>query len=126
MFTMKLTGMDALKRQCAVLNAINTANSKMQKEFHARAKEIADDMQRRAPLGPTGNLRRSIHAHKYKAVSIVAVDRIIAPHAGLVEFGSSARPRSGVMPAHPYFRPAIDAAKGVKDIIEKNILEAVK
>ena len=36
-------------------------------------------------------------------VAIAAVDRKIAPHAWIIEFGSSRAP------AHPYLRPAIDA-----------------
>jgi HK97 gp10 family phage protein len=46
---------------------------------------------------------------------MVAIDRKKAPHAGLVEKGTKARftksgAARGVMPAHPYFRPAVDAA----------------
>ena len=74
-----------------------------------QAQMIADDARDRAPLGPTGNLKRSLHARllddklRFPKVAIAAVDRRIAPHGGLVEFGTSRAP------AHPYFRPAVDA-----------------
>jgi HK97 gp10 family phage protein len=50
-----------------------------------------------------------------KITVMVTVDRKKAPHAGLVELGTKARftkagAYRGVMPAHPYFRPAVDVA----------------
>jgi len=121
MFTFKLMGVDLMRKQTKALAAA-VASAEMQKQFYQIAQGMADDMTARAPRGPTGNLRRSIHAQQYTGagVSIVAVDRRIAPHAGLVEFGTSK------MSAQPFFRPVVDAAKGVKGIIEKQILKAAK
>jgi HK97 gp10 family phage protein len=75
----------------------------------AQAKVIAEDARDRAPRGPTGNLKRSLHAKLLPGgppVAIAAVDRKIAPHAHLVEFGTVK------MSARPYFRPAADAHMG--------------
>lgn len=87
-----------------------------------KAKVIAEDAKNRAPLGPTGNLKRSLHARLLDKrgdnprVAIAAVDRKIAPHGGLVEFGTSK------MSARPYFRPAVDAHKeGITKDIKKRI-----
>lgn len=76
-----------------------------------KAKAIAEDARSRAPLGPTGNLKRSLVARLLDKrgdnprVAVAAVDRKIAPHAHFLEFGTSR------MPAHPFFRPAVDAHK---------------
>ena len=94
------------------------------------------DAQRRAPLGKSGKLRRSIHVDvsKYRHPrTYVAVDIKLAPYAYLVEYGHQVRtPRgflsrrkgatvAGQMSGHafigplqfvqarPYFRPAITA-----------------
>ena len=50
-------------------------------------------------------------------VSIAAVDRKIAPHAHLVEFGTSKAK------AHPYFRPAFNA---MKERVKQVIIAALK
>jgi len=95
-----------------------------------QAQVIAEDARSRAPLGPTGNLKRSLHARmledrpNFPKVAIAAVDRKIAPHAHLIEFGTSR------MSARPFFRPAVDAHSnkvisnikaGVKKLIEKAV-----
>lgn len=95
---------------------------------------IAKDAKRRAPQGPTGNLKRGIVARQDKVTSMsinkgvayVGVDYNIAPHAHLVEYGA----RGGEMPAKPFMRPAIEAKKGeavtalendIKDRITKKL-----
>jgi len=93
-----------------------------------QAQVIAEDARNRAPLGPTGNLKRSLHARmlgdrpNFPKVAIAAVDRRIAPHAHLIEFGTSK------MSARPFFRPAVDAhaskvisniKDGAKKLVEK-------
>lgn len=95
-----------------------------------QAQMIAEDARNRAPLGPTGNLKRSLHARmlgkklRYPQMAIAAVDRKIAPHAHLIEFGTSR------MSARPFFRPAVDAyadkvlsniKNGVKNLVEKAV-----
>jgi len=95
-----------------------------------QAEIIAEDARNRAPLGPTGNLKRSLHAEllpektRFPTVAIAAVDRKIAPHAHLIEFGTSK------MSARPFFRPAVDAhankvisniKDGAKKLVEKSV-----
>jgi HK97 gp10 family phage protein len=95
-----------------------------------QAEVIRDRIQQKAPQGPTGNLKRSPIAKlmpnksNYPVIAIAGIDRKIAPHAGLVEFGTSRAP------AHPFFRPAVDECSGkvmdgIKDDLKKNIEKAV-
>jgi HK97 gp10 family phage protein len=76
------------------------------------AKVMAAAVKAKAPEGPTGRLKRSIKVKKMRphgmnpAPVIVAVDRKIAPHAHLVEFGTSKAP------PHEFFRPALDETEG--------------
>ena len=87
---------------------------------------IRDRIRAKAPRGPTGNLKRSPVAKLLPSgnTAIAGVDRKIAPHAGLVEFGTSHSA------PHPFFRPAIDESAGkvmsnLKDGIKKQIEGAV-
>lgn len=86
------------------------------------AKVIGAEVRGRAPKGPTGNLKKSVKvktlkrfSSKQPAPAIVAIDRKKAPHAHLVEYGH-ALVRGGKVighvPAHPFFRPGIDAKAG--------------
>jgi len=86
------------------------------------AKIVAEAARNKAPRGPTGNLKRSLVAKLLKrrgthpATAIAAVDRKKAPHAYLVEYGTSERYKktgqyTGIMAAHPFFRPAWDEKK---------------
>lgn len=77
----------------------------------ARAK--APKSKRRKNKPPPGNLKRSIVAKQLRrydanepAPAIAAVDRKIAPHAHLVEYGHGG---PAPAPPHPFWRPAIDA-----------------
>ncbi len=113
------------------------------------AKNVADDMERRAPHGPTGNLIRGIHSKLLSrnnsdqpAPAIAAVDRKIAPHAHLVEFGTqkTREPNKarilydkdtgmffgksvGPMPASPFMRPAWE---GLRPAILRDIEAQVR
>ena len=87
-----------------------------------KAKVIAEDARSRAPRGPTGNLKRSLIARLLEKrgdnprVAVAAVDRKIAPHGHLIEWGTSK------MAARPYFRPAVDAHKeGIAKDIKKRV-----
>jgi HK97 gp10 family phage protein len=88
-----------------------------------RAEAVRDRLKQRAPLGPTGNLRRSPMAKLMQeksnmpAIAIAGIDRKIAPHAHLVEFGTSHSA------PNPFFRPTIDE---MKSGILKNIGEDAK
>ena len=107
---------------------------------HSGAKIMAAEMERQAPEGPTGNLKAAIRTVKLKrdgdrpAPSIAGVDRKKAPHAHLVEFGTSTRrvkekqvlydaktgrffgKEVGDMPANPFVRRSLQAKE--KEVIE--------
>jgi HK97 gp10 family phage protein len=101
--SIKITGVGQM------LNNLEKLEKAVQKEAGnsamKSAEEIRDRIRQNAPLGPTGNLKRSPVARKYGNVAIAGVDRKIAPHAHLVEFGTSRAP------AHPFFRPAVSSKK---------------
>jgi len=96
------------------INAIDKRTKALNDRTVAReslklASVIANDAQGRAPRGETGRLKRSLIAKILSGdnpPAIAAVDRKIAPHAHLVESGTSRAP------AHPFFRPAVDAHAG--------------
>ena len=84
------------------------------------AEQLRDRIGQKAPLGPTGRLKKSPVAKRYGNVAIAGVDRKKAPHAHLVEFGTSHSA------AHPYFRPAVaemksKTADNFKDDVGKSI-----
>jgi len=90
------------------------------------AELVRDTIQQKAPLGPTGNLKRSPIAKlmPFKGTYVTAIagiDRKIAPHAHLLEFGTVK------MSPHPFLRPAWDETRpqvlemikrGAKDKVE--------
>lgn len=101
----KLTGVkatvDAVEKSSKRLSDKAVSNQSLK-----LAKVIAEDARGRAPQGPTGNLKRSLRAVILSGdnpPAIAAVDRKVAPHAHLIEFGTSRAP------AYPFFRPAVDA-----------------
>lgn len=89
------------------------------------AKYLQKRIRAATPKGPTGNLKRSIKAKKFRQqyrgnpACFVAVDRKIGRHAHLVEYGTGERFKdstgqsTGVMPKHPFFRPTVDREMGV-------------
>ena len=94
------------------------------------AQIIRDEAERRAPHGPTGNLKKSnvvkpLDRNKKRPSAIAAVDRKVAPHAHFVEKGTSK------MPARPFFEPAVaavgeKAAEHFRNSLEKMVDKAVK
>lgn|SRR6056297_2104576 len=104
--------------------------AEVQKAAVDSAEIIRADAERRAPLGPTGNLKKSnivktLDRNKKRPSAIAAVDRKVAPHAHLLEFGTSK------MAANPFFRPAVEsqgnrAAENFRTGLEKLVKKAVK
>jgi HK97 gp10 family phage protein len=118
------------------------------------AKVILQAGKPKTPRGPTGNLRGAWVAKLLKSVgnwprsAMVAINRKKAPHAHLVEFGHI-NWRGGIRkkgeghqiggkkgtlvytPAHPFFRPAVDANIGrvynqIKDALLYLIISAAR
>lgn len=118
-------------------------NEKVEPVMMEGAKVIADAARSKAPQGATGNLKRSIKAKflrqigTYPRSAAAAVDRKIAPHAHLIEFGTKPRMQkttgryTGIGPARPFFRPAVDTNVAriytqIKDKLLDMILEAAR
>jgi HK97 gp10 family phage protein len=118
-------------------------NEKVEPVMMEGAKVIADAARSKAPQGPTGNLKRSIKSKflkqlgNYPRSAAAAVDRKIAPHAHLIEFGTKPRMQkttgcyTGIGPARPFFRPAVDSNVAkiytqIKDKLLDTILEAAR
>lgn len=123
-----LEGLDQLEMKLKRLAGV-IDDEALENRMLSGAELIKNDAVMRAPLGPTGNLRRGIVAKKFdrkipgQPSAFVAVDYRIAPHAHLVEFGA----RGGQMPAKPFFRPAIDANReNVKTIIKTGTWEIIE
>jgi len=85
------------------------------------ARKVQKRIKEKAPLGPTGNLKKSTYAKALpptvtqRAVAFAGVRARKAPHAHLVEYG-----HGGPHPAppHPFIRPAWDS---IKDEIQRDI-----
>lgn len=120
----EIKGLENLQKE---LNRLKLAfdAEKIKKSAKGPAELLRDSVKRRAPIGATGNLKRSIKAKELNYVWIAAVDQKIAPHAHLLEFGTSK------MSAHPFFRTGIQAgsSQAVKEFhsnLEKLVDKAVK
>jgi len=119
----KLEGKEELSRKLAeIADSINY--NRMEGILYESAEEVKSALIQAAPLGPTGNLKRSPMAKKMPKseapVVIAGIDRKKAPHAHLVEFGTVK------MSAKPFFRPTWDRLKGkVNKDIEAKTKQAV-
>ena len=125
----KIEGMAELDRKMKKL-ADKVGADTTEKILFSAAELVTAEVQTRVNGIPkvTGNLSRSPVTKmigRQKAgeprPSISAIDRKVAPHAGLVEFGTSR------MSARPYFRPAWDGKRGAAlEHIKKELAKAVR
>lgn len=125
---------EGLKELEAQFGKIEKGLNKSAKEtLLAQARMVRDRIREKAPRGPTGNLKRSPIARmmadkpNYPMLAIAGIDRKIAPHAHLVEFGH-AGPHSA--PPHPFFRPAImetlpKAYENIKEDLKEGIERSI-
>ena len=115
----RLEGKEELDRKLKKM-AESIGYENMEKILMESAVEVRNALKEAAPVGPTGNLRRSMIAKAMPKgsvpVVIAGIDRKIAPHAHLVEFGTVK------MSAKPFFRPTWDRlrTKVNKDIADKS------
>lgn len=99
-----IEGLDELLAQLDGLQTEAIAGS-IADGIEAGAKRAADIIEQEAPRGPSGNLKRAVQYGVFKqragkpVAGFVRVDRKIAPHLHLVEFGA----RGGNMPDNPFF-----------------------
>lgn len=139
----KLIGVKELEAQLGRIN--KSLDNAAKQSLLNQAEMVRDKIREKAPEGPTGNLKRSPVAKLlssrsgYPFIAIAGIDRKIAPHAHLVEFGGSniRTPKKtkvlfdkdtgqffgtevSPMPAHPFFRPAIQEAmpKAYSNLVE--------
>lgn len=102
----KLVGINELAKQLEEINkGVEEASAK---EVSKQAELVRDAIRDRAPRGPSGNLKRSAIAKEIRGkannpIAIAGIDRKIAPHAHMVEFGTVK------MSARPFFRLAVDS-----------------
>jgi len=117
-------------------------NDKVEPVMMEGAKVVAAAAKARAPQGPTGNLKKGVKAKYLRQISnyprsaAAAVDRKIARHAHIIEYGTKPRYQksgryTGIGPAKPFFRPAVDTNREpvyrkVRDKLLNMILEAAR
>jgi len=125
---------EAEKRIGSILSTLDSAD--VEKVLVDGARIVRRESRRRAPKGPTGNLRKAHRAKRGKKrdrlfrTAFAAVDRKKAPHAHLVHDGTGPRtPRkarvlydkgtgtpfgrsAAPMPANPFFSDAVQATMG--------------
>ena len=124
--SISVEGIDELKAEMRKL-AKSVAAEKVEPLLLEGAQTVRDTAKLNAPVGPTGNLKKSLVA-KYLASlgvgkprsALAGFDRRKAPHAWMVEFGSPGRYAKkgkykgryyGQMPANPVMRNAWDSSK---------------
>ena len=121
MFKVKISGMYELRENMD--RVIKEMEDAMETGVTEAAEYAAGVVRQNTPVGPTGNLRRSVTTKPlprkagHSPNTMVGLDYRIAPHQHLVEFGS-VRNR-----ANPFFRRSIDQAKAG---IRQRITEAGK
>jgi HK97 gp10 family phage protein len=124
--TIQILGLDELKGN--ILKVMDNMSAKyVEPSILASVKIVGDEMQRRAPVGPTGNLRKATGSRLMKRKGnnirsgMAGVRRgggYKGYHAWIVEYGTTDRVQkttgrsTGRMPAHPFLRPAADTKMG--------------
>jgi len=118
----EIQGKEAFEKTLLAL-AKALPNEKVEPVMMEGAKVIAAAARAKAPQGPTGNLKKGVKAKflrqigNYPRSAAAAVDRKIARHAHIIEYGTKPRYQksgryTGIGPAIPFFRPAVDTNKG--------------
>ena len=112
-FKVKISGMNELRRNMD--QVVKDMQDAMEMGVDEAAEYAAGVVRRNTPIGPTGNLRKSITTKPlppkkgYPAVTLVGASWPLGAHGHLVEFGT-VKSR-----ANPFFRRSIDQAKaGIK------------
>ena len=118
----EIQGKEAFEKTLLAL-AKALPNDKVEPVMLEGAKVVAAAARAKAPQGPTGKLKKAVKAKmlrqigNYPRSAAAAVDRKIAPHAYIIEYGTKPRYQksgryTGIGPAIPFFRPAVDTNKG--------------
>lgn len=119
-----IKGLDALEKETnKIIKEVTKGQTKLLLE---QAQLVRDRIKEKAPLGPTGNLKKAAYAAVLPETSIkmplafAGIRPRKAPHAHLVEFGHGG-PRPA--PPHPFIRPAWDE---VQETVRENIKTGIK
>jgi HK97 gp10 family phage protein len=120
--TIQILGLEELKTN--ILKVMDNMSAKhVEPSVLASVKIVGDEMKRRAPVGPTGNLRKATGAKLMKRrggtirsgmAGVLRGGGKKGYHAWIVEYGTTERTqkttgrKTGRMPAHPFLRPAAD------------------
>lgn len=117
----KQSELDKIER--ATNKLVKAVGKEKQTILLTQARKVRDRIKLKAPLGPTGNLKKAAYAAGLPervgkpAVAFAGIRPRKAPHAHLVEFGTVQRAHrsgksTGNVPARPFIRPAWDEMKG--------------
>lgn len=136
---MRIEGLDRLmKRFGEISKTYGVRGERLEPALMKAARFMRSNIQTEAPVGPTGNLRRSVVAKKFshslkdRPAAFCAIDYRTGPHAHLVEYGTSARAwksgkSTGIMPANPFFtRGFLKSVSTVNMILKREIQELLK
>jgi HK97 gp10 family phage protein len=132
-------GMENFYKQLAAL-AKTLSPEVVEPMLMDKGQQLGDAVRDAAPQGITGNLKKGVKVKQMDKRGDNPKSVIVkssAPHDHLVEFGTSERyqkttgRRTGVMPRHPFFRPAYDANKArlYKELyneLQKSVLSVTK
>ena len=118
----KIEGLEDLNKALEELKN-SVSDGEQDSIVKSAAEKVKSTVEPGIPMGPTGNLRKSLVLRKMSSPGtyVVAMDRKIAPHAHLVEYG-----HAGGASANPFFRPAVDsalpqAAKAIEEEIKRRV-----
>lgn len=131
----KLTGMDSFlagyRKAAGVVSDKEVAGIML-----AGARVIAKAVRRRAPKGPTGNLKKGVRAKKFRRFKVhqpaawAGTIHKLAPHAHLVEYGHRlvrGGQEVGFVRGHPFFRPAVQETRDqVKAVVTKGLARGLQ
>lgn len=139
LFDVQVQGMGQLQELVKALSK-TASPDKIEPELLAGARKMASAIRKRIKKEKTGKLKKSVKAKKLQrwgnnpAPSIAAIDRKIAPHAHLVEYGHDLVKNGkviGRVKAYPFYRPALDEEgpkilRGVTAALQKKVEGAIK
>lgn len=108
--SVQVLGIRELESAIARLRTFNSDQSAAVRKVDRKAARATRNIIRaETPKGPTGNLERAVQVRKFGGLTLVWINRKIAPHLHWVNFGA----RGGAMPANPFFDRGRNKSRGV-------------
>lgn len=121
--SVEIEGLDELNRKIKKLSDTFEIKN-VKKAARKPAGIIQNKVKSKAPVGPTGDLRRSVITKELDNVWIAAIDQSVAWYAFLIEFGL------GQMSENPFFSEGVKQAapqaskefkKNLKSLVDKAV-----